>query len=329
MKPIDIKIIELKKRSENKFDSSFLTLELSGKTINYAIVNTLRRLSLSSVPTYNFCKQSIDIEENTSIYNNDMMKLRLSQLTFPKIKNSIIYLPDEYWNNINYTDKNRIKIEGDDIILEMVINIKNSSSENLNVTTNHAKFYKNNVAIKNVIDSNYPHLLIKLRPDEIFKCHATAVLGVGLRNDIWGAAANAYYDEINKHQYKLSIESQGQMDEYEILIKSCKIIKKKLDDKKYIINKNYKKLNETAYEIHLENEDHTIGLALNYFLQRHKNIISSGLSKPTLLENKIIISFESMDKNVIIYFFQVIDYVIQIFDDIENKLMKLGRKYLL
>jgi hypothetical protein len=48
---------------------------LPGKSVNPVLVNTLRRLSYDYVPIYAFPGESIQIEKNTSIFNNDYFLL--------------------------------------------------------------------------------------------------------------------------------------------------------------------------------------------------------------------------------------------------------------
>jgi DNA-directed RNA polymerase alpha subunit len=69
--------ITLKQLSWDKtmFESR-LEFELTG--INHTIVNTYRRVILSDIPIYAF--DNITITENTSVFNNNYMKLRLRNL---------------------------------------------------------------------------------------------------------------------------------------------------------------------------------------------------------------------------------------------------------
>lgn len=61
------------------------------------------------------------------------------------------------------------------------------------VTTNDIQYYEDNKLVQHKYNKNYPIVLIKLRPLEVFKCKLKAVLGVGERNAIWASANNAYY----------------------------------------------------------------------------------------------------------------------------------------
>ena len=328
MEKVNIKITQIDKQEAKGLKCSYLKLNFSGKSVNYALINTFRRLSLLYIPTYAFTKELIFIEENTSIFDNDYMRLRLSQLTLPNIKNHIITLSENIWKDVEYGDPNREKHPDDKKKLELFLNIENDTTEIKNVTSNDLRYFDDNEEKKNPFDEKYPLLLIQLRPGEKISCRLLAALGLGKRNDIWAAAANAFYEEIDENNYDLTIESQGQMNEYEILMKSCQIYIKKLEDIKQFVgnkfnNSSIKEKNELI--IKLENEDHTLGIALNYFLQQNKNIMFSGLSKPDLLIDEIKIKLVSAKKNPLEPFFETIDFLLQLFNDIQNQLVKLSR----
>lgn len=322
----DIKITEIKKQKFEGLKSSQLVLDITGEQVNAALVNSLRRLAIDYVPTYAFTKESIDIEDNSSIYDNDYMRLRISQMTVPKIKVKTRYLADRFWRNIDYADPNREKDPDDNISIEMYINITNKENNVINVTTNDILYLEDEKTIDK-FPKDYPNLIISLRPDERFKCHARAVLGVGKRNNIWAACGNAYYEEIDKNSYRLTLESQGQIDEYETLNKACDILTTKLNDIKFIVGDKYNTssiINQNSLNITLENEDHTLGNIINEYLQNNKNVAFSGLSKPSLLIDEIVIKFMSINNNPIKPFFETIDLIIKLFTDIKNQIKKLS-----
>jgi len=330
MNAIDIKIKEVSKQASSGLKQSQLVLEFSGKTVNNAVVNTLRRLAYNDVPTYAFDVNSINIEKNTSMFNNDYMRLRIEQMTIPKVDIPIAYLPNKYWENVNYGDQNREKHPKDDSKLEMVINVENKTINNLNVTTNDIKLYMNDVEVKK-FDQKYPHLIVQLRPNEVFKCHALAVLGIGQANNIWSSVGTAFFDEDEeKGTFLLTLESQGQMDEYDILYKACEIMNEKLVNIKSDLSKKFDEsvTKKNRVIVKLESESHTVGSVLNEFLQQNKNIAFSGLAKKDLLINEVEIKLESVNVNPVKPFFDTIDYVIDVYMEIQKQIAKLGSKYI-
>lgn len=333
MEKIDIKIVQLHKQQLQDFFGSQLILDISGSTVTSTLVNTFRRLALDYVPTYAFTKESIFIghKENTSIFDNDYMRLRLSQLTVPNINIPFAYLPEQYWKNIKYDDPNREKYKDDKTKIEIYINVTNNSNINQNITTNDIKYLEDDEEKNDKFKDKYPGLIIQLRPGETFKCRAQCVLGIGKRSNIWSSVGNAFYEEIDTNKFKLTLESQGQLDEYEILHKCCEILKIKLHDIKYLISDKYNSSsinNQNEVHIKLDNEDHTLGYILDTYLQLNNNIAFSGLTKPDLLQDIIYLKIISVNNNPIKPIIETIDYIISMATEIQNQLMSIGSKYI-
>ena len=331
------KIIQVKKITRKKLQSSKLVLDFSGKDINEAVTNTLIRVAIDHIPTYAFNKDAITIEKNTSIYMNNHVVGIIENITIPDIDCSIVMLPSIYWKDIKYTYDvgDRLRHKEDTHNIEMSINVTNETNNNLLITTNDMKMYDNGKEIKNGYDRSYPHEILKLRPQEKFICKASAVLGIGKRNNKWTSTANSYHnvyenktgDKINK--IRLFISSIGQNDEYTILIKACRFIKIKLKEIKQLVGEIFHSLGPKGpkkkyNELILNDEDHTIGNILNNKLQDHKDITYSGLNKHDRLVNKIVIKFISTNNNPIKPLYETIDNIIKLYTSIEHKLIKLG-----
>ena len=321
---MDITIKKIHQQKKDGYKCSRLELIFEGKMVDSTLVNTIRRLCLETVPTYAFCKQSINIEKNDTIFDNDYMKLRLSQITYPNVKSKIYYLPEKYWKNNNIQDKH----PDDKKKLEMHINVNNKSNINMNIFTNTpgVEFYEDNKKVDDLFDPKYPMLLIQLRPNEQFIARAIGILGVGLKSDIWGASANCYYEELNTNKYRFILESAGQIEERKIIIKSCQYIIKRLEYLKDIISDIIKEeINDndnkvSKYIINLEDENHTVAYILNDYLQNHDKVLFSGVSKEFLLINTMTIKLITKSKpNPIVI--ESIDDIIKTFDYI-HKLVK-------
>ena len=121
MSKVDVSVKQVSKQQFLEYQASQLILELQGKEINEAVVNTLRRLSLEFVPTYSFSDKTINIEENSSIFPDDYMKLRLCQLTIPELKVPVSYLPDKYWKDVDFADPERERHPNDKSNYELYI----------------------------------------------------------------------------------------------------------------------------------------------------------------------------------------------------------------
>nr|QBK88392.1 MAG: DNA directed RNA polymerase subunit L [Mimivirus LCMiAC01] len=321
----DIKIIELRKQKERGLEASELILEFSGKDVNDIVINTLRRLSYDYIPSYSFCTDTINIEQNNSIFNNDYMRLRISQMQIPNINHNMTYLPSKYWKNVKYYSKNRPIFPKDKLKYEIQLRITNTTSDVLNVTTNHIAFYKNDKQIY-PIDKKYPHLILQLRPKEQFICNAHAVLGLGKNDNIWSAINKCYFDKTGQNKYKFHILSSGQLDEYDILHKACVILKEKLIEIKNIISSKYPtSSNGKIIIINLDNEDHTTGAIINDILQNRKDIQYSGLAKEDLLKDEITIKYITSNKNPIKPFFEALDHAANMFTYVDKLIKKIGK----
>jgi DNA-directed RNA polymerase subunit L len=317
-----IKIKEKKYIKHKDLTESHLLLEFNN--VDSSIINSLRRVSCDEVPSYSFCEQSILIELNSSRFDNDYMRMRLSQFTIPNIANKISYLDDKFWKNIDYKDTDRLRHSEDSNTFQLIINSENNTNDVINITTNDCLLIFNDKKIE-AFNKKYPHLIIKLKPNESFKCRAEAVLGIGLRSNIWSPIRNAYYEEINENNFLLNIKSFGQLQEYDILIKSCDIINHKLNIIKKNINSNKDIGDDKQLIMVISNENHTIGNILTTILQKNKNISYAGYNKPDLLINEIRIKIKSINKTPIFYLLKTCDDLINIYNNIKNQLKNLKK----
>ena len=97
-----LKIIQKKYIKKKDLVDSHLTLEFNG--IDVSILNAIRRICYDDIPTYSFCDESIYIEENSSRFDNDYMRMRISQFTIPNIKNNLeMYHPGKKLINHYYS----------------------------------------------------------------------------------------------------------------------------------------------------------------------------------------------------------------------------------
>lgn len=299
----DINISLIEKQKVEDYNNSWIKVKFSGADFNIKILNAIRRVSMINLPTYAIPAELIKIETNTTVaFNNDYMKLRLGFLPILGVDTGLSFLSEKYWNKVNYSDQKRFKHENEKNV-EMYINKHNETAQIINVTTNDMTMYVDGEQIK-PYSVEYPILIIKLRPDDTFKCTMKATIGVAEGNARWMMARNAWYemndDDPEKIYYELTVEGNGQADEHEILIRTCKFILKKLNDIKVEIQNriNAKEIvSEQTIKIKLDGEDHTFGEIINYELQSHKNILYSGVSKTDHLVKSVTLTIRSIDKD--------------------------------
>jgi len=318
------------------FESTILKLEISGKNISFPIINALRKVCINQIPIYAFHTDKINILRNNSVFDNTYMRERLSQLPITKLNenNVLNFLPLKYYKNINFNDKNFEKHPEDKLNIEYYIKAKNDGPYKiLNVSTNDLQINIDNERINNKekYSEKNPLLLIQLRIGEEFECSLKGVLAVGEYNSIFNASS-CYYDEIADDKFIFNIESNGQITEYNILIKGCDIIIEKLRIiKENINNQQYKNINMENNSIILEllNEDHTCGGPINYMLQNMKEVIYSGITKPNFMEKNLILKLR-VEKSADLYkiFNKAIDECIILYEEFKIKFIELykGKK---
>lgn len=323
-----MKVKQISKQTFNGLSKSQLVLECTDT--NVIMLNTLRRIMLQYVPTYAFTSEGIMIEKTgptTRVFDNDYMRVRLAQVTLQGLDNVPDYLPEKYWENVVYSNPDREKHPKDDVIYEMFINAVNSNNTVLNVTTesDYVNVYKDGVRVDKPFGKIDPMLLIQLRKDEDFKCRMVAMLGVGIVHNIWCPVSNAFYEEVKDNIFKFTIESNGQFDEYVVLLKACVVLREKFNAIKEVISTATSILDKQTATIKLQ-ENHTIGGIFNYYLQSNKNIAFSGLAKPDMLVNEIVIKVKSVkEESPSPYIVESIDEILKYINELEKTFTKLSK----
>jgi DNA-directed RNA polymerase subunit L len=291
MPEYDIKVEEKYYNKKKAHKSSELCIKFSGKDCNIKILSALRRVCGISIPNHAFHPSMITIEENTCVaLNNDYMKLRLSQLPVFNIESKLSYLHKKYWKGVNYADVNREK-HPDEKNIKIYINSHNNSNEIKDITSKDIKVYIDDSQVE-MYDPTAPILIVKLRPNDTFKCMMICSLGIGEGDTIYSSCSNAWatYDEDIKDSGdrifksgELILKSRGQQKEKDILKLACDYLIKKYEDFKIDLENKIKSKQITDnfnLTLILDEEDFTFGELLNFEMQDDKNIVFSGLSKP-------------------------------------------------
>jgi DNA-directed RNA polymerase subunit L len=321
--------MNIKEVSNNtdEFDTSKLELEISGSSVNYSLINSLRKMCINQIPTYAFHATTINITKNTSIYDNTYMKERLSQLPIRNINHKVNMLPVKYYKNVNFAS-NYDKHPDDKHLIEYYVKIKNDGPNNiLNVTTHDLIMTVNGEIIKN--KEKNPILLIQLKIGEEFECSMKGVLGIGEVDSIFNSA-HSYYKEIDPTKYLLTIVTVGQLSNYDILLRSCLILVEKLKIiRDNVNNEQYNKMitDENSIILELINEDHTCGGIINYILQDKKNVIYCGITKQNFMQKNILFKIKT-DKTTtpLKAFIEAVDDSITYISKFSKELDKKGKK---
>jgi DNA-directed RNA polymerase subunit L len=272
------------------------------------------------VPSYGISTDNIFIEKNTSIYDNDIMRSRISMLPIPKMMNDV-----DYYNNYNNNnDDNK-----SDKQIDIYLNVINDTKDIMNVTTNDYKVLVNGGEVKNPYDQEKPSLVIRLKPEQEFSFRAVAEIGIAKNHDLWAVASPCYYKELEEDNYEFIFETLGQMTHKEILTKACTVVIKKLENIENMIKSNY---NDPSLDkvkkiyLTLENENHTMGNLITYALQDQKNVLYAGFKKDHLLIDEINIRLETTTYNPLKTFFETTTKLKGVFMDTKNNITKLNYK---
>lgn len=305
--------------------SSKLVLRFEGTDVTNQLMNCIRRTILSFVPIYAFSKTNIEITKNTTNLNNDIMRLKISQLPIFNHEHNIKHLESKYWEDLDAFVGDKIK---------MAINVHNTSSGIVNVTTDNITIEINGKQMLNLYDNVDKILIMQISPKGEFVCEAIANVGIGFINDIYSSGL-CYYDDVTqesqqnkiKHtqntnkQFVLTIRSNGQMTEGTLLKKTFEIIKINVD---LVINKmkvicQQIGLSETQFRINLENEDYTFTNVINYYLQNHSNVTFCGLIKENHHIDIITFEIKTSAANVMI---NILDNVANEINAVVDKMAK-------
>jgi len=357
MSKLDAKIVIKKKQNSiNGFNNNYVLFTINGNDINYIIINTLRRVILTLVPTFGFDPENIFIEKNTSVYNNDYMRLRLSSMPLINpsyepnkmiIKNNSSILDkvlelEEEANIANYENKNTLTKEEEikkkeNFInmldnLQIIIDSKNDTSNIISLTTDSVKFTIDNKQIKSIYPN--PILILKLKPEqsrlhikgEEFKATCISSLNIPLKNASY-LSCLCSYEEIDSNKFEFKICSFRQISEETIVIHACKIIIMKLEKiKEKIINNIKKQNNDQALieaNIIISNENHTMGNLITRVIQDHPDIEFCGYNVDHLYVNELTLRYKTNGKSIIDILEISINYLIKLYNHLVSQIEKL------
>jgi len=318
---------------DNKYRKNSLEINIKGNDISYVVLNTLRRAIMTFIPNYAFTE--FNFKKNNSIFNNNYLKLRISNIPVWGIDNNLeIFIPNkkiieevineeenfnddidlnpEYNNNLNSSTLKQ---------LTMFVDYKSSDKEIVTVTTDHAKFYYEEKKIESPYKNPIP--LVKLQANQTSTFSVITSLGIEQQHSMYSVVSVCYYKEINENEYNFVIESRGRLTEKKIIhigivniINKLKNVIKNLPDK---IDNNKQK-----GEIILIKEDSTLGNLLSYGLQKHKDIKFAGFNIPHPLDDKVKIQYELNNNKILDILKDVIDYYIEVFEKLDDKNNKLN-----
>jgi DNA-directed RNA polymerase subunit L len=278
---------------------------------NHTIVNSIRRVIFQKVPYYAFSPKNITFVKNTSIYNNDLLRVRFSNIPVLGLPNDDKtfhdYLENNYtWvvNNekiVNVVDKKKteidsiyendtsVEIQDDTSILSMYCKAihDDQKTEFLNITTDHCEFFINDKKITNPYKK--PLLLLKLRFGEEIEFSTSSKMSTPTESPIYCIADNVYFTELEPDvKYLLKIISTTTKPQV-IIKRALTIIKEMLKVSNSLIENIEEESNNGILEI--RNDKFTLASLLTFYLQEHKDIEYAGCQCEHLLANTSVIYY--------------------------------------
>lgn len=302
---------------------------------NDQFLNAIGRIAVKRIPTYAYAKDLIKIERinpesgyHDSIpFNHDMMRDRIKNTPVMNIDSGLSFLHERYWRNVDYRSNDR-EIHEKEKRVEVYIDAKNTANVGdtesiIHVTTNDAKIYIDD-ELTNMYSKEYPLLIISLKPKEAFKCSMRAVLGVGITDTCWDACSNFCYDqETIPNKTILKFEASSQFNEYILVDKALdyfamrtKLLKDEIQ-RMYLLEKDH----TDRFQIVINDEDHTMGEAINYEIQSHEDILKSSVCKPDHLVRKIVLEVVAFKKT------KLLDAIMESIDNLLLKIEKFDQQF--
>lgn len=285
---------------------------------NNCIVNTLRRVIMRQVPNYAFDPKNIKFTRNTSVYNNDILRLRFANLPVIGIINDEDtfneYLENNYnWvvslernidteikktqNDIDSIYENDITVEllQDNNVLTMYCKVKhnNTKTDILNVTTDMCEFFINEKKIKSPYKS--PILLLKLRYDEEIEFSISSRMSIPYESPNYSSVENVFFTEKgDNYEFKIIPRNQY-FKSSNILKRAIKIIREMLT----VVNELIEDTTDTKGSFEINNDKFTLPSLLVHYLQDHKDVLFAGYHCEHLLGERSIIYYTLKDSTKI------------------------------
>ena len=246
---------------------------------------------------------------NTSVYNNDIIRLRLSTFPIYNIKNTVELVDDI--NKIQNKTLEEDSLEK----LQIFFSKKNTGTDIYKLTTDDCEFYMGDKKVESIY--NTPLLIVPLKPGQEIQGNCKSSIGIGLDSGIYHTTQICCYEQKNDKEFIFKIESRGQISEIDILRRACLVIETKIK----ILKDKFlsKSIEGNELELSLVNEDHTLGNLLSHYLQEHKSILYAGYKIDHPLERVVDITLKSNGSK------KMKTIIMETFDDIMSTFKKIRK----
>lgn len=306
---------------DNTFMNTRLEFSFSGKDVSHPLVNSIRRIALSDIPIYCW---NTSITKNNSVFHNNYMKNRIKAIPVIGIDNSQIFLESVDTNQEDEEEDNFLAFDNVDINsqeesvdtsslnnINMYLDYKNDTKDIVTVSTDNCTFYYRGKKIENPYKIPIP--IVKLQAKQQIKLSSISELGTELINTAEFSACSIFsYEMISDNSFKVFVESRGQINEKEILIRSIENLKKQLLE----LDNSISDKNEMVGTLKVGNQDHTLGNLIAYYALKDKNVDMFSYNLPHPLDRVIHFNYKLNKGEVKDVFSRTINTIIKDLDTI-------------
>jgi DNA-directed RNA polymerase subunit L len=282
----DVNVSDIRE-SEDWREISFV---ITGEHMNHIFSNTIIRTTLSVVGAYAFDESDMTFDENSSIFNNDMLSLRFSNTPIFNNNCDFTTMEDfaekciqmEISRNENLYKKipeierlRRETLHKQTLIdnLHLHINARNDTNDIMYATTceKDCTFYQNEKQIPDI----YPEELhiVALKPKQALVATLASSFNIPLYDYVFASTQKAWHRYQNDNTYRVFVVSYGQMTGRQNVIEACNILVLKFENLRTTLFDVISKLSNDDREyngqIVVPNDKHTMGCIFTRRIQDH------------------------------------------------------------
>ena len=302
-------------------------MELNMKKVDYVIVNSIRRTVLSDIPIYAF---ETTVNVNTSVFNNNYIKLRMSNLPIIGIENNNVFfkkVEEEDEEESNFDEGFGLM---DDIELTIDKNVDSSSINNftlylnyenktpdiVTITTKDCDYFYKGKKINNPYKTDIP--IIKLQPEQKINLTSVSKLETEKKSAIYSPVSICSYQQISDDEFNFFLESRGQITEHQILERAIDNLLKNVDD----LIRDMSKMKTEDGMIKVGDIDHTLGNLISHFAMMEKEVEMFTYNQPHPLDPVIVFHYRLKSSTLDKVLEKVNDNISKTFKNLKQQLIK-------
>lgn len=314
---------------DNTFMNSRLEFVFSGKDVSHPLVNTIRRVALSNLPIYCW---NTSITKNNSVFHNNYMKSRIKAIPVIGIENKTVFFNKQNHNenednneednflsfdNIDINSKNESVDTSSLNNLNMYLDYNNNTKDIVTVSTDNCTFYYSGKKINNPYKNIIP--IVKLQANQHIKFSSVSEIGTELNNTAEYSACSIFsYEMLSDNKFNVFVESRGQINEKDIIIRSIENLKKQLLDLNNLISDK----NEMVGTLKVGEQDHTLGNIIAYYALKDKSVDMFSYNVPHPLDRVIHFNYRLNKGEVKDVFSRTTNIIIKDLDTILVQIQK-------